>query len=280
MNGLDYFCDHYRNWGIKSIAFPPLGCGNGGLEWSDIGPHMYSKLNGLGIEVEVYAPYGTDSEMIKEDYLRNHIEDAVQEIKGKGSIKLNKYWYLILYVVQKLNQDEYSLNVGRTIFQKICFVLTRTGIPTGFHFSEGFYGPYSPEVKEAINALSNANLMNERQLGKMVETIVNPRFRLNKRSFTTSELKKTNATIDLLSRIKNTDQAEMISTVLFTFDELNMKNSRVTEKEIVEHIHQWKKWWENTKDNEIIETIGDLASLGWISPDRSHGTVVQEEDLY
>lgn len=30
--GLDYFVKHYAEWGITSIAFPPLGCGNGGLE--------------------------------------------------------------------------------------------------------------------------------------------------------------------------------------------------------------------------------------------------------
>lgn len=34
-SGLDFFTAHAREWGICSVAFPPLGCGNGGLEWKD-----------------------------------------------------------------------------------------------------------------------------------------------------------------------------------------------------------------------------------------------------
>ena len=36
--GLDYFLLHAPKWGITSVAFPPLGCGNGGLAWSEVGP--------------------------------------------------------------------------------------------------------------------------------------------------------------------------------------------------------------------------------------------------
>lgn len=278
--GLDFFREHYKEWNIKSIAFPPLGCGNGGLEWSDVGPLMYTKLADLDIDTEIYAPYGTDPGMITEQYLKGHVTEAAEDISGKNISKINKYWFLILYVIEKLNQDKYSLNVGRTIYQKICYILTRNGIPTGFHFREGTYGPYSPEVKRSIQALSNANFMSERQLGKMVETVVNPDFHLDKQMFTQDEMKRTENTIDLLSRIKNTDQAEMISTILFAFDKLSEENDGVTERAIVDHIHQWKKWWGNTRDREMINTIGDLALMGYIRPERGTDKLMEEEDLF
>ena len=59
--GLDYFVGHYERWGVRSIAFPPLGCGNGGLEWFDVGSVMYAKLRDLPITVEVYELYGGSS---------------------------------------------------------------------------------------------------------------------------------------------------------------------------------------------------------------------------
>ena len=31
--GLEFFVNNYEKYGIKSIAFPLLGCGNGGLDW-------------------------------------------------------------------------------------------------------------------------------------------------------------------------------------------------------------------------------------------------------
>jgi len=57
--GLDYFAQNAAKWDITSVAMPPLGCGNGGLEWSEIGPLIYRKLHQLPLDVEVYAPYGT-----------------------------------------------------------------------------------------------------------------------------------------------------------------------------------------------------------------------------
>lgn len=54
--GLDWFIKHYDEYGIKSVAFPALGCGNGGLRWEDVEQIMFCKLYDLPIEIEIYAP--------------------------------------------------------------------------------------------------------------------------------------------------------------------------------------------------------------------------------
>ena len=38
--GLRKFADNLDKQGINSIAFPKLGCGNGGLDWKDVKPLM------------------------------------------------------------------------------------------------------------------------------------------------------------------------------------------------------------------------------------------------
>ena len=265
ISGLKWFRENYGSLGIKSIAFPPLGCGNGGLSWDIVGPIMYLMLNDLPIEIEVYAPYGTSSEKITSKFLSENAIESKEDIIGNKNMKFNKYWLLILYVVQKLNHDKYSLNVGRVIFQKICYVLTRSGIPTGFNFGKGSYGPYSSEVHDAITVLSNAGLMTERKLNRMVETVVSPDFDILQYQFTDGEIKKANEAFDLLSRIRSTDQAEMITTVLFSYDELfKKKGVDITDDQIREHVMSWKPRWENIKSDEVISTIWDLAILGVI----------------
>src|SRR5712671_3429007 len=67
--GLDYFVQNHEDWGVKSVAFPPLGCVNCGLNWEKFGPLIYVKLRGLNIEIEVYAPYGTPKPQLQEDFL-------------------------------------------------------------------------------------------------------------------------------------------------------------------------------------------------------------------
>ena len=166
MDGLDWFVKHYEEDGVKSIAFPPLGCGNGGLTWETVGPLMYRKLCDLPIEIEIYAPYGTNPKEVTLDFLNR--EATSGEAFGCRQMPVNHKWHLILQVIRELDTREYALKVGRTIYQKICYVLTRSGVDTGFVFSKGEFGPYSAQAKEAITALANANLIMEKQLGRMI----------------------------------------------------------------------------------------------------------------
>lgn len=69
INGLIWFRKNYSELNISSIAFQPLGCGNGGLLWEDVGPIMYKYLHDLPIVVEVYAPFGTKDEYLSKEFI-------------------------------------------------------------------------------------------------------------------------------------------------------------------------------------------------------------------
>lgn len=49
--GLAYFARNYQRGGITSIAFPKLGCSNGGLEWNVVSPLMEKYLQDLNIDI-------------------------------------------------------------------------------------------------------------------------------------------------------------------------------------------------------------------------------------
>lgn len=54
--GLQKFVEHYARLGIKSIAFPMLGCGNGGLLWEDeVKPLMEKYLKPLSIDIFIHV---------------------------------------------------------------------------------------------------------------------------------------------------------------------------------------------------------------------------------
>lgn len=263
VDGLDWFVKHYKEYDIDSIAFPPLGCGNGGLSWSVVGPIMYKKLSTLPIQVEIYAPYGTSPREISVEYLSQ--ETSTSNVLGKESLKINPNWYLILYVIRELNMRKYSLKVGRTIYQKICYVLTRNGIKTGFVFSKGTYGPYSSEVKKSITAFANANLIIEEQLGKMISLHVTDNVKVKEEMYTNVDWEAVQKTIDLFNRVKSTDQAEVITTVLYSYDELRRNVSTVTDKDIFEDVLKWKPYWKESKAYELCDTIQNLAMLSLIN---------------
>jgi O-acetyl-ADP-ribose deacetylase (regulator of RNase III) len=41
---------------VSSVALPPVGCGNGGLDWGVVRPLIFEKLDGLDVEIRLYGP--------------------------------------------------------------------------------------------------------------------------------------------------------------------------------------------------------------------------------
>jgi O-acetyl-ADP-ribose deacetylase (regulator of RNase III)/uncharacterized protein YwgA len=268
-HGLDYFAAHAVEWGIASVAMPPLGCGNGGLEWTEVGPLIHRKLHPLALDVELYAPYGTPKSQLTEEFLAAPSQMSL-EGKGRRYAKMNPDWIVLTEVLRELQAQPYANPVGRTIFQKICYVVTEMGVPTGFSFGKGSYGPYSADVKLALHDFANRNWLHEEPLGRMVALRVGPEYAKDRQRF--AELiqqhqKKIVKTVDLFSRIKSTEQAEEVMTVLYASRQLKQGNAagELEEKQVYDYILDWKKSWNSDeKKDAVASAIRNLVLLGWM----------------
>lgn len=52
-NGLQLLVDYYKEWGIKSLACPALGCGLGGLDFKEVWTIMEFYFKQMSIPIEV-----------------------------------------------------------------------------------------------------------------------------------------------------------------------------------------------------------------------------------
>lgn len=267
--GLDYFVAHAAEWNITSMAMPPLGCGNGGLEWSEVSPLIYRKLHGLSIDVELYAPYGTPKAQLTEGFLSAPSQMSL-EGKGQRQAKMNPSWVVLMEVLRELQAQPYANPVGRTIFQKISYVVTEMGIPTGFAFGKGSYGPFSGDVKRALHDFANKNWLHEEQLGRMTALRVNSSYEKDRSRFAEQIEqygRKIEKTVDLFSRIKSTEQAEEVLTVLYASRQLKQRRSadEVAEQHIYDYVLDWKKSWSSEeKKQAVASAIRNLVLLGWM----------------
>lgn len=69
-DGLKYFAENHHGREIESIAFPKLGCSNGGLKWDVVKPLMERYLCGLSLEIymcldEKSEPEGSEKDMLE-----------------------------------------------------------------------------------------------------------------------------------------------------------------------------------------------------------------------
>ncbi len=267
--GLDYLAAHAAEWGISSLALPPLGCGNGGLEWSEVGPLIYRKLHDLPIDVEVFAPYGTPKQQLTAEFLSAPSQMSL-EGRGRKHVPLRPEWVVLMEVLRELEAQPYASPVGRTIFQKISYVMTEMGVPTSFRFSKGSYGPFSGDVKLALHDFANRNWLSEQHLGRMIALRVAPQYEKDRGryadqiNFYQAKIAKA---VDLFSRIKSTEQAEEVLTVLFASRELKQskRNGDVAEQDLQDYILDWKKSWRaDEKKHAVANAIRNLVLLGWV----------------
>jgi uncharacterized protein YwgA/O-acetyl-ADP-ribose deacetylase (regulator of RNase III) len=276
VNGLEYLKAHYKNWGVTSLAVPPLGCGNGGLQWKVVGPILYRNLNALEIPVYLFAPYGTPPEMLSDKFLANPQESFAYNI----STQLQPGWLALMEIVKRIDEYPFRWPIGRTAFQKIAYFATKAGIRTGFDYKRSSYGPFSPELKNVITTLVNNDLMQEKQVGRMFSIHVGPSFdRASKKyasNLTTWE-GIIEWVVDLFLRM-NTHQAEVAATVHFVTQELGEAYSEI---DVLRNVMEWKQRREPAfEEAEVALAIRNLAALGWIKVHASDSLPLpKEEDI-
>jgi O-acetyl-ADP-ribose deacetylase (regulator of RNase III) len=57
--GLKDLIGQVERLGIRAIAIPPLGCGNGGLEWGEVRPLIEDAFAGTpDVDVRLFGPQG------------------------------------------------------------------------------------------------------------------------------------------------------------------------------------------------------------------------------
>jgi O-acetyl-ADP-ribose deacetylase (regulator of RNase III)/uncharacterized protein YwgA len=276
--GLRVLSEKYKDWGVKSIAIPPLGCGNGQLLWESVGPLIYEYVSKWDIPVIMYAPYGTLPAQLKLDFLakESHLRQAGS---GKRILqKLNPAWVALTEIIYRIEQQKYYMPVGRTIFQKIAYVATALGLPTGLNYKKSSFGPYCRELDDVKRRLSNDVLMQEKKLGNMLRVLPGLEYK-NARNKFKKDIKKwdqlIDKTADLFLRL-DTNKAEIVATVLFTEKEL-AKNNNVSERDVLNKVMQWKqKRQPPLNEGEVAETIRSLGILKWFSVKPSPDLLLDE----
>ncbi|MBW2304965.1 MAG: macro domain-containing protein [Deltaproteobacteria bacterium] len=278
--GLRYLREHYKEWGITSLAVPPLGCGHGQLEWRVVGPTLYRHLKTLDIPVELFAPFGTPHEELQVSFL-DRVQDAA--VARPAPQRISPAWVAVVEILRRIEDEPFHWPVGRTTFQKIAYFATESGIPTGLKYQRGSYGPYAPALKERITVLVNNGLIREERLGRMFAVRVGQTFNDAKRAYA-DQLQQWESIIekvaDLFMRMR-TKQAEVAATVHFAAQEWkDSTEAPPTEKDVLNTVMKWKqKRRPPLEEKEVAMTVRHLNMLSWITAKASTDLPITEEEI-
>lgn len=132
--GLDNLVDIITLYGIKSIAIPPLGAGNGGLNWGEVKKIIISKLTGLDCDIMIYEP-GYQCESVE----RN--------------VKLTPARALLVYMLARFQREGQDATAFSAV--KSVYFLQKFGAGDIFRmkFEPYIYGPYCDKVRHVLHGI-------------------------------------------------------------------------------------------------------------------------------
>ncbi|QEO95966.1 type II toxin-antitoxin system antitoxin DNA ADP-ribosyl glycohydrolase DarG [Xanthomonas oryzae] len=130
---------------VKSIAIPPLGAGNGGLDRADVRPLIEEVLAGLDTDILVFEPTLKYQNVAK----RSGVE-KLTPARALIAELVRRYWVL-------------GMECGLLEIQKLAWFLERNieraGLPElDLRFSAHKYGPYADRLRHLLNGLDGSYL--------------------------------------------------------------------------------------------------------------------------
>ncbi|TCC94036.1 phosphatase [Pedobacter frigiditerrae] len=141
-NGLKELAKLVVEQNIKSIAIPPLGCGNGGLKWDKVRPMIEKYLGDLkDVDIIVYEP-------------NEQVKQILKAQDSKKEVKLSPAKAMLLYAMYYY--DSLGENTSLFIANKLAYFLQRLGDPSlkSLKFTAHHYGPYSVQVEHMVYGLN------------------------------------------------------------------------------------------------------------------------------
>jgi O-acetyl-ADP-ribose deacetylase (regulator of RNase III) len=230
--GLKDLVQIIKAYNIRSIAIPPLGCGNGGLEWSRVKILMENYLNVFDdddVEISIFEPNEAIKEILKK-------QDSNKEVNLTPVRALLLY---AMYYYDSLGEDT-SLFVAN----KIAYLMQRLGEPSfkQLHFAARHYGPYCVGVEHLVHALNGKYL---KGLEQMTLTPFEP-IELNYDKITeVSQYVKKELKYEQTERLKRllsliTDfQSALSLEILTSVDFIKKENPGISKEETWERIQEW-----------------------------------------
>lgn len=128
---------------VESVAVPPLGCGLGGLRWSDVRPRIEAVLADLPIRALVFEPEGAPAaERMRERRPRPRMTP----------FRATLIWLLSRYLAP--GESASPLEV-----QKLLYFVQEAGEPLNLRFEKHLYGPYADAARHAVQGLEGHQLI-------------------------------------------------------------------------------------------------------------------------
>lgn len=202
-----------KEYSIKSISIPPLGAGNGRLEWERVKNILINHLSNISsdIDIVIFEPgYNDQKPQIKKD------------------INLTAQRAIFIYVLWHYQILGYQINL--LVAQKIAYFLQKFGENLNLDFEKGLYGPYSQRLNHLLKYLNGGFIIYDESVNSPSTTIniLNEKYNEVEKYYNErlSDEQKTRAqkVLNFIEGFESTYGLELLATISFIVEKTGKRS--------------------------------------------------------
>lgn len=237
-NGLDALIDLIYDLGIKSIAIPPLGSGNGGLKWNDVKEVISNKLENLSalIDIFIYEPSKNDS--------------SAPDLEPRLSTSA----LVLMEIKHQLN------NFDTLRLQKAAYFMDLFSSKKYFNFVPHKYGPYDHSIDVISKGIREFQRYHNTQSTEEAQKILYNKLISDSVNHTLKELlPHIQKSCNFVNSIVSNHELECLATICFLIEQ----TGALASEDIITGFKNWSA--DKAKrftEYEILDGLQKLYGLG------------------
>ncbi len=240
-----------REYGIRSIAVPPLGCGSGGLDWNIVRPLIVDSLSQFSdARILIYEPVGAP----KAEQIRVATEKP-NMTTGRAAL---------IYLMERYAMSGYRFSLLE--IQKLMYFLQAAGEPLKLNYVKKQYGPYAENLNHVLQRVEGHFMRGYGDRSGKASVYLLPNAEeeakqfLSDKSETQARLQKV---LELIEGFETPYGLELLSTVHWLAGE--DPNIKANPQAAVKGFEAWnQRKRDYFKPEHIFTAWEHLQNLGWL----------------
>jgi len=251
--GLEALIAEIRAREIRSIAIPPLGSGNGGLDWNEVRPRIERALRTVpDVQVTIFEPAGAP--------------DARQMVRSRNAPRMTIGRAALIELMHRYLSGLMDPFVSLLEVHKLMYFMQEAGQPLRLRYAAGPYGPYAENLKNVFALIEGHMTIGYGDGGdspdKVIELVPGVVERASAFLATdTAARERFERVSNLVDGFETSSGMELLATVHW----IMTRDNPQTFDDLVARIHRWNAHKREFSSHQIQIALATLTEQGWIS---------------
>jgi O-acetyl-ADP-ribose deacetylase (regulator of RNase III) len=250
--GLEALVVEVRRLMLQSVAIPPLGCGQGGLDWADVRPRIERAFAELpDVQVLLFEPKGTPS--------------AVEMAKDEKRPNMTEGRAVLLGLMRRYLAAVLDPHVTLLEIHKLMYFMQESGQDLRLKYAKGPFGPYAEELRHVLTHIEGHFLIGyadagdrpDKQIALMADACEEAESFLSNHPRTRERFERV---VELIEGFETAFGMELLSTVHW----VATREDAPTAEEAIQKTYKWGRRKRIFKEPQIRMAWDVLHRRGWL----------------